>query len=58
MAQSYLTTHPHIRRIIFGACALAALGALGTMFGWDNVFDLGRELLGQAGLIAMEGAPQ
>ncbi len=58
MAQSYLETHKHIRRIVFGAAILVGLAALGLMFGWDEVRMLGRSLLSQAGLIAMEGAPQ
>jgi len=51
MTESYLTTHPHIRRILYGAVALAAIGVLGWMFGWDNIFDLGKQLLTTAGLI-------
>ncbi len=35
--KSYLTTHPTIRKIVLGACVLAALAALGSMFGWDRV---------------------
>lgn len=37
MPESFLQTHPHIRRIIYGVCVLAALAALGSMFGWDRV---------------------
>ncbi len=56
MPESYLTTHPHIRRIIFGACILIALAALGSMFGWDEVRRVGEKLFEAAGLI--EGSPQ
>ncbi len=56
MTESYLTTHPHVRRIIYGAAILGSLAALGLMFGWDNVLALGKQMLATAGLI--EGTPK
>ncbi len=49
LKESFLTTHPHVRRIIFGACILVTVAALGTMFGWDRVggwIERGAESLG------------
>ena len=54
MTESYLTTHPHIRRLVYGAAILVAAFAAGWMFGWDNVWELGGQLLATAGWI--EGA--
>ena len=51
MTDSFLETHPHIRRIIYGAVVLAATGILGWMFGWSEIFDLAKSLLATAGLI-------
>ena len=56
MPESFLQTHPHIRRIIYGAVALAAIGVLGWMFGWGEIFELAKQLLATADLI--EGAPK
>ena len=37
MAKSYLSTHPHVRRIVYGVVALAAVAAIGAMFDFDRV---------------------
>lgn len=55
---SFLDTHVHIRRLLYGAAILIALAVLGLMFGWAEILALSRELLSTVVLIAMEGAPK
>ncbi len=60
---SYLTTHKYVRYLLFGVvvstAALVILWTLGNMFGYDNVWELGKALLGKQELIEMtEGTTQ
>ncbi len=56
MKPTYLESHTHIRRLLYGGAILIALAALGVMFGWDEVRIFAREVAATFGLI--EGAPK
>ncbi len=59
MTESYLTTHPHIRRIVYGAAGLIGLAALGWIVTrFPEMLELAKEMLATAGMIATEGTPK
>ena len=56
MRKSWLTTHTHVRRIVYGACILAAIAACVYMFGPDRVAGWIEGAAHSAGFNITEGA--
>ena len=50
MNKSYLTTHPYVRYLVFGAAALAGLYALSQIIGVDTVIRWTEGLAGSQGV--------
>ena len=56
--QSYLTTHPYVRYLIFAATGLFFVLALAWQFGDGPIFRLAERMLETAGIIDVQPMPE